>query len=84
PIIRALDDSLAKARGIAPKQYDMHHPLSIVADPVMQYKTQADLEKRIKEVEKQMNLAAKALDFLAADQFLSELNLLYELEKNTN
>lgn len=84
PIVRALDDSLAKARGIAPKQYDMHNVQTMVADPVMQYKTKADLEKRIKEVEKQMNLAAKTLNFIEADQFLSELNQLYELEKNIN
>lgn len=52
---------------------------SLVADPVVKYMNRAQLEKAIERTKKQMNEAAKKLDFLEAAQFRDELIKLQDL-----
>lgn len=79
PIIKGIDNSLAIARGISEKFYseDLIKP-SIFADPIINYSDKATLEKRLVELEKLMKQAAKSLNFIEADKYLSELNFILE------
>ncbi len=56
--------------------------MSIAADPVVQYMKRDELEKVIKKTEKQMEAAAKELDFLQAAKFRDELTELRKLLKS--
>lgn len=56
--------------------------MSIAADPVVQYMKKDELEKVIKKTEKQMEAAAKELDFLQAAKFRDELAELRKLLKS--
>ncbi|MCC3157801.1 excinuclease ABC subunit UvrB [Hymenobacter sp. 15J16-1T3B] len=55
--------------------------LAIAAEPVVAMMSKADLEKLIKQTEKQMEGAAKELDFLQAAKFRDELASLRQLLK---
>ncbi|KAA9331664.1 excinuclease ABC subunit UvrB [Hymenobacter busanensis] len=55
--------------------------LAIAAEPVVAMMNRADLEKLIKQTEKQMEAAAKELDFLQAAKFRDELASLRQLLK---
>ncbi len=46
---------------------------SLAADPVMAYMTKPELEKQIKQAQKNMEKAAKELDFIIAAKFRDEL-----------
>lgn len=52
---------------------------SLVADPVVQYMTQPQLEKAIAQARKQMTEAAKKLDFLEAAQYRDEMLKLQDM-----
>jgi excinuclease ABC subunit B len=52
---------------------------SIVADPVIQYMSRAQLEKAIERTKKLMQEAAKKLDFLEAAQYRDEMLKLQDL-----
>ena len=52
---------------------------SIVADPVVQYMNRAQLEKAIERTRKQMQEAARKMDFLEAAQYRDEMLKLQEL-----
>ncbi|MDR0287921.1 MAG: excinuclease ABC subunit UvrB [Clostridiales bacterium] len=52
---------------------------SIVADPVIQYMSRAQLEKAIERTKKLMQEAAKKMDFLEAAQYRDEMLKLQEL-----
>lgn len=52
---------------------------SLVADPVVQYMNRTQLEKAIERTRKQMNEAAKKLDFIEAAQLRDELVRLQDL-----
>ncbi|WP_400193424.1 excinuclease ABC subunit UvrB [Hymenobacter sp. B81] len=56
--------------------------LAIAAEPVVAMMNRADLEKLIKQTEKQMEAAAKELDFLQAAKFRDELASLRQLLKS--
>ncbi|WP_066835613.1 excinuclease ABC subunit UvrB [Rufibacter ruber] len=56
--------------------------MSVAADPVVQYMKKDELEKVIKKTEKQMEAAAKELDFLQAAKFRDELAELRKLLKS--
>ncbi|MDB5263582.1 MAG: excinuclease subunit [Adhaeribacter sp.] len=56
--------------------------LSLAAEPVIQYMKRDELEKLIKKTEKQMEAAAKDLDFLQAAKFRDELAELRKLLKS--
>lgn len=52
---------------------------SLAADPVMQYMSQEQLDKAIKDTERKMEKAAKELDFPEAARFRDELFALREM-----
>ncbi|WP_207432978.1 excinuclease ABC subunit UvrB [Sabulibacter ruber] len=56
--------------------------MSVAADPVVQYMKRDELEKVIKKTEKQMEAAAKELDFLQAAKYRDELAELRKLLKS--
>ncbi|WP_317173737.1 excinuclease ABC subunit UvrB [Adhaeribacter radiodurans] len=65
-----------------PKVYAGPAEVSIAAEPVIQYMKREELEKLIKKTEKQMEGAAKELDFLQAAKYRDELAELRKLLKN--
>ena len=66
----------------APKIYAGPAEVSIAAEPIIQYMKRDELEKLIKKTEKQMEAAAKDLDFLQAAKYRDELAELRKLLKN--
>ncbi|MDE6308103.1 MAG: excinuclease ABC subunit B, partial [Bacteroidales bacterium] len=82
PIVKKIDDSLAVARGAEPKAYvETESQVRFAADPVIDYGDPKILANRIEVVKKLMNTAAKSMDFLEADRYLSELNMLLAKQK---
>jgi excinuclease ABC subunit B len=55
------------------KYYDEYSPLSEAADPLMEYLNKTQLEKLATQTKKQMEKAAKDLDFLEAARLRDEL-----------
>ncbi len=55
--------------------------VSLAAEPVIQYMKRDELEKLIKKTEKQMEAAAKDLDFLQAAKYRDELAELRRILK---
>lgn len=64
-------------RGRVPKEYKTSEvEMGIAADPVIQYMSQAQLEKAIKQAKSKMEKAAKELDFISAAQYRDEMQAL--------
>lgn len=63
------------------KMYAGPEEVTIAAEPVVQLMKREELEKLIKKTEKQMEGAAKDLDFLQAAKFRDELTELKKLLK---
>ncbi len=61
-----------------PQPYVENDSLSLAADPVVQYMSKPQLEQSIKQTRKQMEKAAKELDFIEAARLRDEM---YALEK---
>ncbi|MBK8443107.1 MAG: excinuclease ABC subunit UvrB [Sphingobacteriales bacterium] len=61
--------------------YSEPQTLSIAADPVVQYMSVPQLEKSIAEVRKNMEAAAKELDFIKAAHYRDEMYALQQLLK---
>ena len=59
-------------------EYLTPEEIAMAADPVVQYMTDDQLDKTIKHTRKQMETAAKDLDFMEAARLRDEL---YALEK---
>ena len=77
--------SVADYRIAEPKAYagpDDGNGLAIAAEPVIALMSRTDLEKLIKQTEKQMEGAAKELDFLQAARFRDELAALKQMLKS--
>jgi len=77
--------SVADYRIAEPKAYtgpDDGNGLAIAAEPVIALMSRTDLEKLIKQTEKQMEAAAKELDFLQAARFRDELAALKQMLKS--
>ena len=77
--------SVADYRVVEPKAYagpTDDGALAIAAEPVVALMNRADLEKLIKQTEKQMEAAAKELDFLQAAKFRDELAALRQMLKS--
>ena len=77
--------SVADYRVVEPKAYvgpGEEGGLAIAAEPVVALMNRADLEKLIKQTEKQMEAAAKELDFLQAARFRDELASLKQMLKS--
>jgi excinuclease ABC subunit B len=66
-------DSTKVADGDGPTDYSMLEANSIAADPVVQYMSTEQLEKSIKYTRKQMEEAAKSLDFIEAARLRDDL-----------
>ncbi|AIZ64786.1 excinuclease ABC subunit B [Hymenobacter sp. DG25B] len=76
--------SLSDYRVIEPKAYvgpSEETAMSLAAEPVVAMMTKVDLEKLIKQTEKQMEAAAKELDFLQAAKYRDELAALKQMLK---
>ena len=65
----------------APKAYIEPETVSIAADPVVQYMSKPQMEKAIERVRKQMQEAAKKLEFIEAAQYRDELLRLEDMMK---
>lgn len=65
----------------APKAYVEPETISIAADPVVQYMSKPQMEKAIERARKQMQEAAKKLEFIEAAQYRDELLRLEDLLK---
>jgi excinuclease ABC subunit B len=63
-------------------KYDYTEDLPLVADPVLERMSVEQLEKSIQNTRKQMEKAAKELDFLEAARLRDELFALEERKKN--
>ncbi len=61
------------ATGDAGVVYDMEAPLSMVADPVVDYMSASDIESAIAWAREMMEQAAKELDFLTAARYRDEM-----------
>ncbi len=64
-----------------PKAYIEPEKISIAADPVVQYMTKPQMEKAIERTRKQMQEAAKKLEFIEAAQYRDELLRLEDMMK---
>ncbi len=71
-------ESTKVADGDGLQAYEQIEERQIVADPVMQYMTIEQMEKAIKHTRKQMEKAAKELDFIEAARLRDELFILQE------
>ena len=63
------------------KAYVEPEKASIAADPILQYMTKPQMEKAIERVRKQMQEAAKKLEFIEAAQYRDELLRLEDMLK---
>ncbi|MFA5573718.1 MAG: excinuclease ABC subunit UvrB [Brumimicrobium sp.] len=91
---RAKQQEYNEKHGITPSPLNknlinsLHYPdsedSSIAADPVVQYMTKNQLEKTIKNIEKQMRDAAKELDFMEAARLRDEMFVLQKRLKESN
>ncbi|MFD2512899.1 excinuclease ABC subunit UvrB [Pontibacter locisalis] len=72
---------VADARKKEVKMYAGPEEVSIAAEPIIQTMKRDELEKLIKKTEKQMEAAAKDLDFLQAAKYRDELSELRKLLK---
>ena len=75
--------SVVDFKGGAPKAYvEQDHAASIAADPIVQYMSKSELQKAIEKTKKEMNAAAKDMDFLLAAKLRDEMfaleNILQE------
>ena len=79
-ITKAIDNSLTK-NAVSSFHYD--NAINKAAEQELEYLPKPEIEKRIRETRKNMELAAKALDFLTAAQFRDEIEVLKKHLKKT-
>jgi excinuclease ABC subunit B len=72
---KSLDSALAKN---SVSTYKTELEAKIAAEPESKYLSKSDLEKKIREKRKQMEQAAKALDFMEAARFRDEITAYQE------
>ena len=72
PINKSLDNALAK-NSISTYKYELDAKKA--AEPESEYLTKPQLEKKIRDKRKQMEEAAKALDFMEAAKFRDEIEI---------
>lgn len=71
---KSIENPLAKMSG----NYATDPVISIAAEPVTEYLTKDEIEKRIREKRKLMEIAAKELDFIQAAKLRDEIKSLQE------
>ncbi|MBR5541519.1 MAG: excinuclease ABC subunit UvrB [Bacteroides sp.] len=74
-------DNKDEIKSKMPKAYIESETISIAADPVVQYMSKPQMEKAIERARKQMQEAAKKLEFIEAAQYRDELLRLEEMMK---
>lgn len=72
-IKKSIDNTLSKN---AVSSYHYDNALKKAAESDLEYLPKPEIEKRIRETRKQMEIAAKALDFLTAAQYRDEIEVL--------
>jgi excinuclease ABC subunit B len=72
-IVKDIDNTLTKN---AVSSYHYDNAINKAAEAGLEYLPKPEIEKRIRETRKNMELAAKALDFLSAAQFRDEIEVL--------
>jgi len=77
-IHKAIDSNLRYVKGDRYKTKDEEMSLGVAADPVVKYMTAEQLEKAAARTKKQMEKAAKELDFMLAAQLRDEYFALKE------
>ncbi len=65
----------------SPKMYAIENELGLAADPVVQYMSKDNLKKSLTKVKKDMEKAAKDLDFMEAARLRDEMYKLEEMIK---
>ncbi len=73
-IIKNIENSLVKAKA----EYSIGYQLKSVAESDMDFWSKDDIEKKIRETRKQMEAAAKSLDFITAAQLRDQLKMLQD------
>lgn len=74
--------SVLDFKGGAPKAYiEQDHAASVAADPIVQYMSKSELQKAIEKTKKEMNVAAKEMDFLLAAKLRDEMFALESILK---
>lgn len=74
-------NSTKVADGDGPTDYTQYEATAIAADPVIRYMSDQQLEQTIKHTRKQMEAAAKDLDFIEAARLRDELFALEKQQK---
>jgi excinuclease ABC subunit B len=72
-IVKDIDNTLTKN---AVSSYHYDNAINKAAEAGLEYLPKPEIEKRIRETRKNMEAAAKALDFLSAAQFRDEIEVL--------
>ncbi len=74
--------SVLDFKGGAPKAYiEQDHAASVAADPIVQYMSKSELQKAIEKTKKEMNTAAKEMNFLQAAKLRDEMFALESILK---
>ncbi|MEY3678349.1 MAG: excinuclease subunit UvrB [Bacteroidota bacterium] len=74
--------SVVDFKGGAPKAYiEQDHAANIAADPIVQYMSKPELQKAIDKTKKEMNAAAKDMNFLLAAKLRDEMFALENILK---
>ena len=74
-----ISNSVADNKGKTPKAYFEKDTFDIAADPVVKYMTKDQLQKNLSQVRRNMEKAAKELDFLEAASLRDEMFALQKL-----
>ena len=80
-LLGAGSDNKDEMKSKMPKAYIESETISIAADPVVQYMSKPQMEKAIERARKQMQEAAKKLEFIEAAQYRDELLRLEDMLK---
>ena len=80
-LLGAAEQYVDKKNPTKPKAYVEKENITIAADPIVQYMTKPQLEKAINQARKEMQEAAKKLDFMQAAAFRDELLKLEDILK---
>ncbi len=82
PLKKSKESIIMQTSAAGAKTYESNTAeMDVAADPVVQYMNKEQLEKTISKTRKEMEKAAKDLDFIAAAKYRDELTKLSELLK---
>lgn len=82
-LVKAFDTTFSNSKKSSDKIYEQKDTdLSIAADPVYDYMTEKDIENQISKIKKDMQKAAKDLDFVEAARLRDEMFALEKIIKS--